>query len=222
MIKIDPGNIRAISRALKDTPKRIGVVLGHVLNGAASKSRTIIARDVAAKVGQKVGVVKSMLPLTRASAKRLRAEIGMRSTAPPAITVDPKAIQDAAGTTYKIKGRKQVFIPGAFLATMPSGHRGIFYRAGSARKGGAYRTPSSAGDSRWSADYQKRKSYFAKRRDGRLKILEAKGPAIPTLIVERYRSDYQPVVKQQLKEAGPKAIKRELQRQARKANRARK
>ncbi|MBN1435675.1 MAG: phage tail protein [Sedimentisphaerales bacterium] len=220
MIQIESGNLRAIERALKDTPKRIPVVLSHTLNAAAASGKTEIARDVSKETNVKVSTIKRMLPVHRSNKNDLAAAIRINPFAPTVIEIDPDPEQSTEGVTYRLKGRKREQIEHGFVATMANGHIGVFCRSYLQVKGGDYREPQSPGDPRWAAEYVRRKAYFAKRREGRLKIIEQRGPSIATVVIDNYPGQYQPLIKRVLGEQVPKQINRELQRQANAANRA--
>ena len=51
----------------------------------------------------------------------------------PIIKIDPRAKQTAQGVSYRGEGGQRKFIPHAFVATLKSGHRGVFKRVGKSR-----------------------------------------------------------------------------------------
>ncbi len=49
------------------------------------------------------------------------------------IKIDPRAKQTTQGVSYRGENSQRQFIPHAFIATLKSGHRGVFKRLGKSR-----------------------------------------------------------------------------------------
>lgn len=122
-----------ISKAIKKLgaaqyPKAIA----RALNKTATTARAQAGRNIRdAGYGIKVGAVKDAISIRRASPTELRSVV--RATGRPIPLIKYSARQTAKGVTVAVKnGRK--LITHAFIATMGSGHKGVFIRTGNAHK----------------------------------------------------------------------------------------
>jgi hypothetical protein len=167
----------------------------RALNRTLTTAQAQAAREIVdAGYGLKVGAIKKSLDLTRATPNRLTAIL--RATGRPIPLINYGARQTAAGVTVNVlHGRK--LIPGAFIATMPSGHEGVFVRVGSSARlpggvsaGKAQRSPRGAGG----------------KKHG-LPIRELYGPSIPKAFGNRVVRD---ALTQAVKERFPTALDQEL------------
>ena len=80
---------------------------------------------------EKIGEIKSAIRLERATSRKMIATIYVARKPIPLIKFGT-ARQTKSGVVVKLKGRQRV-IKGAFLATMPNGHKGIFKHADNAK-----------------------------------------------------------------------------------------
>ncbi len=164
-------DVRAdVSQALKKLNLAKGEAkraIQRALNKTANTARAQSAREIkAAGYGLKIGDIKKAITVRRASTAELHAIL--HAIGRPIPLIQYAARQNSSGVTVKVKnGRKS--IQHAFIATMPSGHRGVFVRvqnAGHAKMieraiaGGRGRVPSG-------------------KKHG-LPIKELYGPSIPT------------------------------------------
>lgn len=79
----------------------------------------------------KAAVIKKSITIERATRTQIRAIV--RAKGRPIALINYNARQTRNGVTVSVKnGRK--LIRGAFIATMPSGHTGVFERVGSGHK----------------------------------------------------------------------------------------
>jgi len=130
-IRYDKAKVNQLERELRGFPKNsLPKVMSRGLNRTATEARTKTGRMLAGETGLKVGVVKKKITLVRATYRRWRSGIEISSRRFGLITFGAR--QTKKGVTYK-KGRKRVLIRSAFLATMNSGHTGVFKRRTSAR-----------------------------------------------------------------------------------------
>lgn len=110
----------------------------EILRGAAvALNRTITtvrneaAKDLKQRVGAELGLgasgLKKALRITKAAARpgRLWAALTVSGRAMPLVNFGAR--QTAQGVTHKAWGRRQI-AEGAFIARMPSGHRGVYRR----------------------------------------------------------------------------------------------
>ena len=119
-------DMRAIQRDLKAIPpviqKSTVSALNRTIQHVQSQSVKAIANAVA--VPQKI--IRQKAKLTKANGWQLSAKLSMNLLPIPAIKLKPK--QNKRG----INVAKQAY-PSAFIASMPSGHQGVFQRLGQKR-----------------------------------------------------------------------------------------
>jgi hypothetical protein len=114
----------------------------RALNRAIGSANVAMVRVIAPDLGVKQGVVKDRIRTELATPERLRARLYANAKRIPLIELGAKGPEPSrgrgAGVTVKGAGGRKA-IPGAFIATMRSGHRGVFQRAGgsSSRRGPA-------------------------------------------------------------------------------------
>lgn len=120
-------DLQAASREMQE----IAVV--RALNRTADQVRTQASRAVRdAGYNLKAATIKANIKIKRATAGNLRATVVASGRPIPLIQYGAR--QTGKGVTVNVqKGRK--LIAGAFIATMPSGHKGVFVRgAGNVHK----------------------------------------------------------------------------------------
>jgi len=129
-IKFDDVKLKQVQRVLRDIPKALPKVMSRGLNRTATSARTQISRSLAKEIGLKIKDVRGKLSLQRATYSNWRSAVGVSSKRFGLIKF--RARQTKKGVTYK-KGRKRILFRHAFIATMKTGHRGVFLRKGPAR-----------------------------------------------------------------------------------------
>lgn len=135
-VKTDYGHLRHFldtvsERAVFEAARKAG-------NTALRRVQTEASRRVRAERNLKAKFVKSRLSMRFPSGRgvhsgreRLRWELGFGGKGVPLI--DYKGTrQTKRGVSVNVSGRREI-IKGAFIATMDSGHRGVFVRAGESR-----------------------------------------------------------------------------------------
>lgn len=128
-IAVDERQRRAITGALASIPNGLPSALSRALNKVAKPVESLLVKDAARQTGftQKV-IRRKNIRLRRARYQNLTAEVRVFGRGIPVMML--KARQTRRGVTFKgISGRE--LIPGAFIATMPSGHKDVFKRAAS-------------------------------------------------------------------------------------------
>lgn len=95
------------------------------MNRAIVSGQTDMARSLASDTGLKISDIKKQLPISQANYSSPRARFGAPLERIPLQYF--KARQTKRGVTYALKGSRNR-IPDAFLATMKSGHPGVFKR----------------------------------------------------------------------------------------------
>ncbi|MDR3414208.1 MAG: phage tail protein [Formivibrio sp.] len=123
---------RAISK-LAHVPSEVqDKALPRALNKTASQAKVQASREIRnAGYGLKVSEIKKAIAIRRANRSDLVASV--YASGRPIALINYNARQTKAGVTVSVKnGRK--LIRGAFIATMPSGHTGVYERVGSGHK----------------------------------------------------------------------------------------
>ncbi|MEO8806599.1 MAG: phage tail protein [Burkholderiaceae bacterium] len=133
------------------------------LNKMADQVLVASSREVrSAGYGLKAADIKRALRVKRASQSQLTATV--IASGRPIPLIQYGARQTAKGVTVNVlNGRK--LIPGAFIATMPTGHRGVFVL----QPGGKHKKVQKGGKASWH----------------QLPIRELYGPAIPDALANQ-------------------------------------
>jgi Prophage minor tail protein Z (GPZ) len=149
-------DIDGLLRKLKSTREEAHKAIPRALNKVATTARAEAAREIKAQgYGLKVSLVKKALTIIRAHEGELFVYI--RATGRPIPLMAFAARQVPSGVSVQVKYGRKV-IPGAFIATMKSGHKGVFMRA----------------------DGSRHMSRRARRGGPQLPIRELFGPSIPS------------------------------------------
>ena len=118
-----------VSVSLQATEAQLKLAAVRSLNKTARWLRTRVSRDTAENLNINVGLVRKSLALVRAKRGSIHAGVGMRRRQGAINAINLGAArQNARGVRV---ARRQY--DHAFLATMPTGHRGIFRRKGGTR-----------------------------------------------------------------------------------------
>jgi hypothetical protein len=139
----------------------------RALNEVADQAKVAASRqirDVGYKL--KISAIKKGIEVKRATPANLRAAVIARGR--PIPLIEYSARQTSKGVSVSVlNGRK--LIPGAFIVTMPSGHRGVFVREENAR----HKKMRTRGKPSWHS----------------LGIRELFGPAIPDAMANKEVAD---------------------------------
>ncbi len=116
--------LKAFDVAIEDAAKAIP----RALNKTARTARAQAAREIrSAGYGMKVAAIKKAISIRKASRSELTAML--KANGRPIPLIQYGARQTKAGVTVAVlNGRK--LIKSAFIATMPTGHKGVFLRVG--------------------------------------------------------------------------------------------
>lgn len=129
-ITSDTGQARELLDRLD--PRRFNRAMSVAVNDTARQTQTVAARAVAKKLGVKVGAAKRQLRLHRSNARTLTATIKPSGGSLKLIDFRARHRREDVGATAKVFGTQRTY-RGAFIATMKSGHRGVFVRRGAGR-----------------------------------------------------------------------------------------
>jgi len=122
---------RAVARLAVESKREVDLATVRALNRAATSTRAEAARRIRAAYNIKVGTARDQMRIERANRNRLVAEIVVSGR--PIPLVEFAARQVRAGVTVQVKRGARKLRAGAFIATMRTGHRGVFERKGKRR-----------------------------------------------------------------------------------------
>lgn len=106
----------------------------RALNKTATQARNQSARTVRETLNIKAGDAKKLLTLQRARPSRLRSGVGATYNKIPLIRFNSVRQLKRGGVSVRVrKDQPPLRLRNAFIATMPSGHKGVFYRKGRRR-----------------------------------------------------------------------------------------
>lgn len=107
------------------TSNEIALGQARAINRSLTKGRTMSSRSIRKDYKAKAGDVKKRLDLQKASRVTLTGHIGADTKPMPMMLFRPSQRRD--GVSVRIT-RTRKRLRGAFMATMPSGHRGVWAR----------------------------------------------------------------------------------------------
>lgn len=131
-IKIDEPQLRQVRQTLAGIPKAMPRVISRAINRTISPAKTAVSRGIRQEVNIKAGDLNKKIKVEKATFGKWEGRIKLSTKRIP--LEDFGAKQTAKGVSYKIKkagGRK--VISSGFIATMASGHTGVFKRKGKTR-----------------------------------------------------------------------------------------
>lgn len=128
----------AVIADMADYPGRVSKAMVRALNRAIGSARTVIVREIARDMGLKSKDVRDALRMSEATMSRPESSLAARLKRIPLIDFNARGPEPSRGkgrgVSYRLPGGKGR-APNAFIATMGSGHRGVFARTGKARLG---------------------------------------------------------------------------------------
>jgi len=104
---------------------QVNTAIARALNHIAAKAKTRSARDIGNIYKIKKGEIKKGIAIGRAHRNRQSAAIIARGQPLPIMAFGARQVK--SGVSANIMGTRRV-IRGAFIATMQSGHKGVFAR----------------------------------------------------------------------------------------------
>lgn len=129
-VRVDIARVTAKLNATREAV--IGKATVRALNKTAAQAKVAASREIRdAGYKIKAGAIKDSIRITQATRALLVSAVKPKGR--PIPLIDYGARQTAKGVTVSVKnGRK--LIRGAFIAVMPTGHKGVFVRVGDGRK----------------------------------------------------------------------------------------
>lgn len=140
MATIDVQGINLVADEFEGYPRRAQSAVVRALNRGISAGNTLMSRAVAKDAGLKVSDVKASFRQRNASALDPKARLAAGFERIPLMKFGAKGPMPSRGkgrgVSYRLgAGSKRNRIEDAFVATMRSGHQGVFKRVGKARLG---------------------------------------------------------------------------------------
>ena len=117
------------AHSLTATEKQVKVALVRALNKTARWMRTHIARDSAQALKVRVKDINAGLIMLKARASSPQSGVGLK---PSAGVIKASQLGRAHQSSGGVRAGTRYW-PHAFIASMPSGHRGVFRRRGPSR-----------------------------------------------------------------------------------------
>ena len=130
---------RDTERAFRRLRERTPLAIMRALNKSIASARTAVVSPIAKDAGLKVSEVRDLISIREARLDHLAAQLRASAKRIPLIrwASGPEPSRGRGrGITSRLKGGTRR-IPDAFIATMRSGHRGVFKRANLASPPGA-------------------------------------------------------------------------------------
>lgn len=116
-----------IDRAFAQIGERAPHALSRAMNRAVVTARTVMAREIAEDTKLGVRAVTKELKVTKARPDALQARLSVTGSKIPLIEWKP-TVSRRRGVRAKLPPPGKGVYPHAFIATMKSGHRGVFQR----------------------------------------------------------------------------------------------
>lgn len=116
--------------------------LSSALNKTATRARTAAARSVKSIYQLSTRAFRNSVQIQRSNYRTLTATLIVDGKPFPVMAFGAK--QNKSGVSFRLKGRR-LTIPHAFIATMSSGHKGVFARGGYPKAAGIINTGETWG-----------------------------------------------------------------------------
>ena len=127
---------KEVAAAFEIAPKKIGLALLRALKRGTKSAGTHANRVVSKDMGVKVSDVRAKIRLENPTAQTLSGKLHANLKRIPLIKFGARGPQPSRGrgrgVSYKLKGGRGRH-PHAFIARMPSGHKAVSERKGTAR-----------------------------------------------------------------------------------------
>lgn len=132
MITIEATGATRRAIEVKAYPAKAATALMRALNRGIASARTVITRGIASETRLRQSDIRDALRMKLASKDRLEASLAASLKRIPLIKFNARGPEPSRGrgrgVTYSLKSGRGRH-PNAFIATMSTGHRGVFVRA---------------------------------------------------------------------------------------------
>lgn len=138
MIRISLDSVATVTANLQARSDKLQLAMVRAINRSIGSVRTVMVREIARNLSLKQKIVRDALTMRQATVQRPEASLGASLKKMKLFDFSAKGPYPSrgkgGGVTYKLTGITGR-IPNAFIATMPSGHPGVFVRKAKARLG---------------------------------------------------------------------------------------
>jgi hypothetical protein len=131
-VRFDVNQAKAMLHGLQK--QVIPLATSRAINKTSQAAKSAAVKLIAKDMGIKQKDVRTSITLLKASRIKLQAVVQARGKRLPIIKLDPHATQSNIGVTYKAQNGQRKQIAGAFIATMKTGHRGVYKRVPGAKR----------------------------------------------------------------------------------------
>jgi len=164
-VNVSKTDLAEVERTMTGIKNGYPKVVSRSLNRTLTGVRTDAVKEIGKVITPRAKTIRSTFTIKKASFRNLTAAV--KSTGGPLPLIEYKARATKKGVTVQVKKKSSRSLwPGAFIATMPSGHKGIF-----SRKKPPYRTNRSP-----------KLPWKRFPRKFRLEIHEQFGPRVPDIM----------------------------------------
>ncbi len=126
-----------VEEELEEYPRRAQRIIARALNRGIESARTFMSREIAGDTGLRVKDARDAFSLVHANEARLEATLGASLKRIPLIRFNARGPEPSRGqgrgVSYRLSGGRGRH-PNAFIATLKSGHRGVFVRVGAGER----------------------------------------------------------------------------------------
>ena len=138
MITVRVEGIDAVQRLLAEAPRKLARATVHALNDGAVHARAESVRLIGAEWNVKATDIRKALTVRRATVAKQESAVEAAGGRGKGIALASFGARTTKkGVTVKLKrSGTRGLLPGAFIARMKSGHRGVFQRKAKSRKQG--------------------------------------------------------------------------------------
>lgn len=134
MLSVSSVGSKALLREIQRQTKGYRRASVRALNKTATQGRNTSSRTIRKTLNVKAGDVKRLLRIERANTSSMTSAVQATYKKIPLIRFNNVRQLKRGGVSAKIrKDQAPLRLRSAFIATMPSGHRGVFYRRGAKR-----------------------------------------------------------------------------------------
>jgi hypothetical protein len=131
-IEMDTASVLSMLKTVKQDV--LPLATARALNKTGISARSVAVKTMATEIGLPQKEVRPAVQLLKARPLCCDAVLCVvKDKRVPLIRIDPRAKQMSLGVSYRGDRGMQRSIPHAFIATMPSGHRGVYARKGRGR-----------------------------------------------------------------------------------------
>jgi hypothetical protein len=124
-------NTADVERAMRVLKAKAPIAIVRALNKSIASAKVVMAREVSSDMGLKVGDVKERISLREARLDNFTATLYAHGSPIPLIDFGATGPEPSRGKGRGVRSRLRggkPLLPHAFIATMRSGHRGVFER----------------------------------------------------------------------------------------------